>query len=124
MSEFDHGPPAQFAELFDRVPDPPVKDDFWFDWGPIFYRSARWLGAGECGDAPGASAQGRQAPIPSARFARRAFTRSTVSPSRACDHNGSYCSGQGPRYAGPGAAQSELPLPNWSSSVFTIESCA
>ena len=38
MSEFDHGPPAQLAELFDRVPDPPVKDDFWFDWGPIFYR--------------------------------------------------------------------------------------
>jgi hypothetical protein len=38
MSEFDHGPSAQLAELFDRVPDPPVKDDFWFDWGPIFYR--------------------------------------------------------------------------------------
>ncbi len=38
MSEFDHGPSAQLAQLFDRVPDPPVKDDFWFDWGPIFYR--------------------------------------------------------------------------------------
>ena len=38
MSEFDHGPSARLAELFDRVPDPPVKDDFWFDWGPIFYR--------------------------------------------------------------------------------------
>jgi hypothetical protein len=38
MSEFDPGPSAQLAELFDRVPDPPVKDDFWFDWGPIFYR--------------------------------------------------------------------------------------
>jgi hypothetical protein len=38
MSEFDPGPPAQLAELFDRVPDSPVKDDFWFDWGPIFYR--------------------------------------------------------------------------------------
>lgn len=38
MSEFDPGPSAQLAELFYRVPDPPVKDDFWFDWGPIFYR--------------------------------------------------------------------------------------
>ena len=38
MTEFDHGPSAQLAELFDRVPDPPIKDDFWFDWGPIFYR--------------------------------------------------------------------------------------
>ena len=38
MSEFDRGPSAQLAALFDRVPDPPVKDDFWFDWGPVFYR--------------------------------------------------------------------------------------
>ena len=38
MSEFDSGPSAQLAKLFDRVPDPPVKKDFWFDWGPIFYR--------------------------------------------------------------------------------------
>ena len=38
MAEFDSGPPAAFAELFDRVPDPPVEHDFWFDWGPVFYR--------------------------------------------------------------------------------------
>ena len=38
MAEFDRGPSAALAELFDRVPDPPVKEDFWFDWGPIFYR--------------------------------------------------------------------------------------
>ena len=38
MTEFDRGPSAQLAALFDRVPDPPIKDDFWFDWGPIFYR--------------------------------------------------------------------------------------
>ena len=38
MAEFDSGPPAAFAELFDRVPDPPVEQDFWFDWGPVFYR--------------------------------------------------------------------------------------
>ena len=38
MSEFDHGPPAHLAALFDEVPDPPVLDDFWFDWGPVFYR--------------------------------------------------------------------------------------
>jgi hypothetical protein len=38
MSEFDHGPPAQLAALFNDVPDPPVAEDFWFDWGPIFYR--------------------------------------------------------------------------------------
>jgi uracil-DNA glycosylase len=38
MSEFDRGPSAQFAQLFDRVPDPPVRGDFWFDWGPVFYR--------------------------------------------------------------------------------------
>jgi len=38
MPEFDRGPSDQLAELFDRVPDPPVKEDFWFDWGPIFYR--------------------------------------------------------------------------------------
>lgn len=35
---FDHGPPAALARLFAEVPDPPVKDDFWFDWGPVFYR--------------------------------------------------------------------------------------
>jgi hypothetical protein len=39
MLEFDPGPPAAFAELFERAPDyAPFRDDFWFDWGPIFYR--------------------------------------------------------------------------------------
>jgi uracil-DNA glycosylase len=38
MPEFDRGPSASFAQLFARVPDPPVKDHFWFDWGPVFYR--------------------------------------------------------------------------------------
>lgn len=35
---FDHGPPAELARHFAEVPDPPVKEHFWFDWGPIFYR--------------------------------------------------------------------------------------
>ncbi|MEV0445113.1 hypothetical protein AB0I84_38020 [Streptomyces spectabilis] len=38
MAEFDRGPTAQFAELLTQVPEPPVKEAFWFDWGPIFYR--------------------------------------------------------------------------------------
>ncbi len=38
MSEFDHGPPVALARHFDLLPDPPVKEDFWFDWGPVFYR--------------------------------------------------------------------------------------
>jgi hypothetical protein len=38
MSDFDRGPTVKLAKLFARVPDPPVKADFWFDWGPIFYR--------------------------------------------------------------------------------------
>jgi uracil-DNA glycosylase len=38
MAEFDPGPPARIADVFDRVPEPPVKEHFWFDWGPIFYR--------------------------------------------------------------------------------------
>jgi len=38
MSDFDPGPSGQLAELFDRVPDPPLRSDFWFDWGPVFYR--------------------------------------------------------------------------------------
>src|SRR5215207_3491064 len=38
MSEFDRGPSAQFAAQLDRVPDPPAPADFWFDWGPVFYR--------------------------------------------------------------------------------------
>lgn len=35
---FDHGPPAELARHFAAAPDPPVKDHFWFDWGPVFYR--------------------------------------------------------------------------------------
>jgi hypothetical protein len=35
---FDHGPPAALARHFAELPDPPEKDDFWFDWGPVFYR--------------------------------------------------------------------------------------
>ena len=47
--EFDRGPPAPTARLFERVPDPPVAEDFWRDWGPVFYRgrldgSARVMG--------------------------------------------------------------------------------
>lgn len=38
MTEFDKGPPSSFARHFAEVPDPPVKDHFWFDWGPVFYR--------------------------------------------------------------------------------------
>lgn len=38
MAEFDRGPSAEFAQLFGKVPDPPVKTAFWYDWGPIFYR--------------------------------------------------------------------------------------
>jgi hypothetical protein len=38
MSDFDPGPPAHVAALFDDVPDPPELADFWFDWGPVFYR--------------------------------------------------------------------------------------
>jgi uracil-DNA glycosylase len=38
MSDFDRGPSARLAKLFSEVPDPPVKADFWFDWGPVFYR--------------------------------------------------------------------------------------
>ncbi|MDQ4142991.1 MAG: hypothetical protein M3198_04460 [Actinomycetota bacterium] len=38
MADFDRGPSAELAELFDRVPAPPIKSDFWFDWGPVFYR--------------------------------------------------------------------------------------
>ncbi|HWJ43557.1 MAG TPA: uracil-DNA glycosylase family protein [Solirubrobacterales bacterium] len=36
--QFDKGPPAELARHFAEVPDPPDKGDFWFDWGPIFYR--------------------------------------------------------------------------------------
>lgn len=37
--DFDPGPPPMIAEVFDRVPDySNHRTDFWFDWGPIFYR--------------------------------------------------------------------------------------
>jgi len=37
--EFDPGPPPAVAEVFARVPDySEHRTDFWFDWGPIFYR--------------------------------------------------------------------------------------
>ncbi len=38
MPDFDRGPTSQLEKHFARVPDPPEKRDFWFDWGPIFYR--------------------------------------------------------------------------------------
>jgi uracil-DNA glycosylase len=38
VTDFDQGPPAQIAQHFASVPDPPAKADFWFDWGPVFYR--------------------------------------------------------------------------------------
>lgn len=48
---FDKGPPAALARHFAALPDLPVevRDLFWYDWGPVFYRgrldgSARVLG--------------------------------------------------------------------------------
>jgi uracil-DNA glycosylase len=38
VPDFDRGPSAELAQHFAAVPDPPVKGDFWFNWGPIFYR--------------------------------------------------------------------------------------
>ncbi len=39
MNEFDPGPPASFATIFGNVPDYGVyKSEFWYDWGPVFYR--------------------------------------------------------------------------------------
>ena len=38
MDKFDPGPPASLVPLLAEVPDPPVKGDFWFDWGPVLYR--------------------------------------------------------------------------------------
>ena len=38
MVDFDAGPSADMARHFAEVPDPPVAEDFWFDWGPVFYR--------------------------------------------------------------------------------------
>ena len=36
---YDPGPPAAFAAHFAALPDyAAIKEDFWFDWGPIFYR--------------------------------------------------------------------------------------
>lgn len=39
-SVFDKGPPAALARHFAAVPayDPAVRDVFWYDWGPVFYR--------------------------------------------------------------------------------------
>ena len=50
MAGFDPGPPDTFAAIFDAMPDHSgVREHFWFDWGPVFYRgrldgSARLLG--------------------------------------------------------------------------------
>src|SRR5688500_6160195 len=39
MGAFDPGPPASFAAIFDAMPDHSgVREHFWFDWGPVFYR--------------------------------------------------------------------------------------
>jgi uracil-DNA glycosylase len=38
VAEFDPGPPDSLAAHFARVPSPSHPKDFWFDWGPIFYR--------------------------------------------------------------------------------------
>ena len=51
MAEFDPGPPDSLAEHFAQVPAPSQPEDFWLDWGPIFYRgrldgSARLLCVG------------------------------------------------------------------------------
>jgi hypothetical protein len=37
--EHDPGPPAAFADKFAAMPSyAALKDHFWFDWGPVFYR--------------------------------------------------------------------------------------
>jgi uracil-DNA glycosylase len=37
--DFDPGPTPVFADLFANAPDyAPVRDHFWYDWGPVFYR--------------------------------------------------------------------------------------
>jgi hypothetical protein len=51
VAEFDPGPPDSLAQHFARVPSPSHPEDFWLDWGPIFYRgrldgSARLLCVG------------------------------------------------------------------------------
>jgi uracil-DNA glycosylase len=39
MVTFDQGPPTVFAKHFASLPDhQPFKENFWFDWGPVFYR--------------------------------------------------------------------------------------
>lgn len=39
MIEYDKGPTKSTAKLFAKHPDySPIKDHFWFDWGPVFYR--------------------------------------------------------------------------------------
>jgi hypothetical protein len=38
VAEFDPGPGGPLVGLCARVPDPPERSDFWFDWGPVFYR--------------------------------------------------------------------------------------
>ncbi len=51
MISFDKGPPAPLAHHFEQLPDIPdeLRDLFWYDWGPVFYRGrltgkARFLG--------------------------------------------------------------------------------
>jgi len=39
MANYDSGPPANFENHFNSLPDyGPIKDNFWFDWGTVFYR--------------------------------------------------------------------------------------
>ena len=39
MIEYDKGPTKKIARLFAQHPDYSlIKDHFWFDWGPVFYR--------------------------------------------------------------------------------------
>ena len=39
MVQFDKGPGTAFANHFAALPDHgPIKNNFWYDWGPIFYR--------------------------------------------------------------------------------------
>jgi uracil-DNA glycosylase len=39
VGEYDLGPPQPFHDLFDQAPDyGPLRQHFWFDWGPVFYR--------------------------------------------------------------------------------------
>ena len=39
MIQFDKGPTAAFTKHFAALPDhTAIKDNFWYDWGPVFYR--------------------------------------------------------------------------------------